>query len=779
MMKLTINPGTQSSVNEFDKKIVVIGCAGSNEADLAIPGEKLHPIHLKIIEQDGSFTVFNVANDPFVTLNDLPFGKKAIRTNDMLQIGKTQVKFETIAKPSDRPLDTKETLVPVVEQSIASKKPPKVLSAPLIFSDEEEDIWEGGSHFNPIDEISKLEEQTGFFHEEEVVDVDNLLKQVEQIEQSIAPAPKPATLQTPKPQPIPKQPLPPVKPIDTETPKRQETKASPVKHPLQSRRLWIAIAIAILSILALAAGGAYNKLLSQGQQVEVTAMQGVADVVMALTYAQINNLKPELSNWSNPDFLQKGIDGALSKQFTALGQVDKQGQFMNSPYMLRIYTSRDLSRFLVIAQPEAGLLQWLVPKHSIVVDSDMMELRKISDLKPLNRVLVNANSLSGANGREVTKRVLDGELVPLSALADTNNQLGFEPPKALTLLRPGAEHLIYNAPRYSRVGEKFLRAAVDIANHPTQGTELRHLQEQAKMIAALPDAVLYTTQGMSSAIQSQQALSALAPGNRFLIALLRFDTNGKMTGSQLLTDTIASVHQPAVQALSVSRELLADATDPLRPAQIEQPVSKPSMRSEILTPISKEIATLLEQQNQDEVPQFNILFLQLVEKYLEASTQLHNKEKKEPFFQDNISPAQEKPKKPITTVHPKILGEPLKGNEQQTKAEPFEPRLVLDLLEQIEQAARLSQLASSVEKANNYLNKANHEDAKTYREELQARVLDKLTSLLLTAEQGLPKNEYTAENRALLVNIFEHAQISDVDEKDFYLTEFDWNMGRS
>ncbi len=116
---------------------------------------------------------------------------------------------------------------------------------------------------------------------------------------------------------------------------------------------------------------------------------------MALTYAQMHQLKPLNQNWGDPDFLKDILTKVLPPDYPSLVEQDKQEPFRNCPYMLRVYTSNDLSHFLLIAQPEPNLLQWLISRETILLDSRTMELHKIRDLRALNRLLADPRPLEG------------------------------------------------------------------------------------------------------------------------------------------------------------------------------------------------------------------------------------------------------------------------------------------------------------------------------------------------------------------------------------------------
>lgn len=79
----------------FDKNVVIIG---TGAVDLQLDDPSILPVHLKIEETGDRFLIINSANDPFATLNGLPFGKKRIQFNDEIHVGKKFIRFITEKK---------------------------------------------------------------------------------------------------------------------------------------------------------------------------------------------------------------------------------------------------------------------------------------------------------------------------------------------------------------------------------------------------------------------------------------------------------------------------------------------------------------------------------------------------------------------------------------------------------------------------------------------------------------------------------------------------------
>lgn len=296
MIKLTLNPDFHPTTSTFHKKSVTIGSSKSSNVDLAIPDDQLQDNHVMIVEQEGRFMVINQANDPFVALNDRPFGKKEIKTGDQLSIRDDIILFE--GKPSEALSAIPEKRAEIEEQK-EIKKP-----------------WQ-----------------------------------------------------------------PPVRKLEK-----------------SGRRRVITMAGFILGLALLTIWGIYLNMSEQINAEEIKAAEGVADVAIALTYAKLNRETPQKMDWSDPSFLNRMLSAVIPNKSTAIGS---NGQFKERPFIVRIYSSGDLARFLVIAQPVPSLLHWFIPQKTILVDSSTMELRSTKNVQDLNRLLANIETYEGSKAEEV------------------------------------------------------------------------------------------------------------------------------------------------------------------------------------------------------------------------------------------------------------------------------------------------------------------------------------------------------------------------------------------
>ncbi len=100
MIRLTLNAETAPEIHLFNKSTILIG-SDSSQVDLVIKGSDIQPVHLKIIEQNGLFIITNFINDPFISVNSQPFGKKFLDSGDIVCIYQTTLYFENLNAPSD------------------------------------------------------------------------------------------------------------------------------------------------------------------------------------------------------------------------------------------------------------------------------------------------------------------------------------------------------------------------------------------------------------------------------------------------------------------------------------------------------------------------------------------------------------------------------------------------------------------------------------------------------------------------------------------------------
>lgn len=602
MIKLTIRSTAQPKTFFFDQLVVIIG---AENADLPLQEDSVQACHITILEEKQRFVAINSAKDPFATLNSLPFGKKVLNNQDVIQIGNTQILFEG---EHLSPIDV-EALFQELETLVAFENKEKAAAVKIEAQTSDNTTFPQVSAEQGAAQLQ--EAQSELSAEETPVNTSNSDTPFATIpvDPSYYGSEGPLSEAPPLTAPI--------KDLDEEVESKLNEKDTHETEALAppSRSYWrfyLAFFLASCMLMSLIATVLYFKVLDESDGEKIKAAETVVDVAMALAYAQMHHIKPQKQNWSDPEFLKNNLASVLSSEYPALSHIDHQGQLATCPYIVRIYTSADLSQFLVIAQPEPSLLQWLVPKASIAIDSMAMEMRHLYDLKALNRLLVNPNTLDGANAIEISNLVKQGEIIPLHSLAANQGNQGFVPPKLLALSYPGSENLVYNAPRYYHFGESIINRAVQCLEVSDNEHEVARLQQQIAELAKYPDIVLYSSQGIQKAIQAQKALAAFAPQSKFITAYLNFNTQGEMTSSHLVyNDTQISPNE--IASLSEEEQKHANTAETTK-ARIPK-ANLAAERRQRLNAISEQMNALLQSNNEAATTNFSEIFSELLMHY--------------------------------------------------------------------------------------------------------------------------------------------------------------------
>lgn len=656
-------------VKTFDQKVTTIGSGnGPTPADLSLPGPELQPIHVKIMEEGNRFLAINFANDPFVSLNGLPFGKKELKNKDLLQIGNHVILFEI----EDRS-QLKKRSIPVEPQADPLKTAiEKLIDPPIQHLPSHVPVFP----FGQVNEETQLKavsssEQSKLKKEQlEAWNLDDLIREVEQFEQVI---PKDAVEQDLSE----KEEIQPTSfhqyftplPIEEREPQAVDSIPKTMRNHLEYQvgefddesETWTiekddkgpheakpevamrhinwkmlgTLAVSLLFIFFLIAGTLYFNISAKNEDEELRAAESLADIAMALKYAQIHHIKPLKKNWSDPEFINKSLAQVIPHDYSSLVHIDPQGHINNTSYSLRIYTSTDFSQFLVIAQPAPRVLQWLIPKTAIVIDSKLMQLRKVADIKTLNRLLVNSNNLDNSNAIEVTNLVKRGELISLNILAQKRKGQDFSPPRALALMRPGAQDYIYNAPRYYQLGETIMKRAIDLMEKPGSVYEMSRLKQDMSLLSKMHDMVLYSSSGIQLTLDAQKAIAAFVSNARFLTAYLKFDSNGVIINSHLIIDDESSHYQPVeekyeVQSIQSQKPEKTIAEEQIKNSdlQLQVPIEKHPLlaqlvqlctsRKMMLTPLKTQITAFLNEDIDKPINSFELQLADMIDAYFDA-----------------------------------------------------------------------------------------------------------------------------------------------------------------
>ncbi len=785
MIKLTF--GLDQAVKVFDQESIILGAGSADIEGLPLDSSALRPEHVKIFEKDGLFFAQNLANDPFVTLNGRPFGKKRLTPGDRLTLGGTEIIIEgqSSATKLDRLSDTLD--------HVMQKPTDDDLNIDDLIR-EIENFPEASR--NPEPELPPQSQPSFKAHplQDALTDMQARVGRETIARQGTVRHWTPRSLRD--------------RPVGRSRRDAFEDEIDPIEGSSRRARYWrpfLAVMIVIVAILAAVGSGIYFTFNEQNDEREFIAAQGLADMSMAIIYAQMHQIKPPNQNWGDPDFLKDILTRVLPTDYPSLVQLDKQGTFENCPYMLRVYTSSDLSQFLLIAQPEPNLLQWLISRETILLDSRTMELHKTNDLRALNRLLADPRPLEGANALEISHLVGQTDSIRLTTLATETGHSEYIPPKGLNKLRPGAETHVYNAPRYYLFSTPLTASIAQQTVQPNEETELE-LQKNALMLTKMPQFVFYSTQDDATSHRILNTLSSWVPPEAAIVAQLKLETSGRILYSRVLENepmqTQNQVHDPspAVQA-ELGEELVSivEQSPPAASSTIagthralqDALQTAAQRRREALAPYKNHLIQLLQEHVTRHNPTFAVQIDRIIRDFedIELGQQVNIRQAIVDSYRIYVLESEELSHEQfvaeVQAAHldnflPQEFTQP---NEDENVVAEEHPSIVAEYnnnfaerLEEVQQAQDLQELEQALTDANKELaddSYVNDSRLPTLRNKLQIQILHRLDDLLLGPSSPLTIQYFNHHNRARLQKILLAAGVDDPEQRDYYLAEFD------
>lgn len=750
MIRLTLTIHTQPSQSEihlFDKATLLMG-NDSSLVDLDLGTASSYPIHFKIVCKDNSTEIINEANDPFATLNQNPFGKAIIHSGDTLNTEGFSLLFEEIHTQSAHSLpqnSDKEVSPHSTQQAkpLVSRFTLPFEGEIVPFSEEEWKTFQTNPLFLDKNLSIELNRKSSL--------KDDYLKS-----------------------------------LDDESSQEINKPVFDNKEPSHLIQAWKWILLFIFSLFALfgAVGTViYYSMSDKAEAQETKALQGTADIAMALTYAHINQIKPNNHNLSDSEFLKTNLQALLFPTTPSYAlSIDSQGQFNSFPYTLRIYTSSDLSHFVLITQPAPSLLNWLFPPSLIAVDSHLMELHAIKDVGTLNRLLDNPDPLEGNNGQELTELIEEGKLITLESLAIDSGTDSFAPPDAISLIYPQAANRLCNAPRYYKMGQHVLSHAIDLCLSKNSCQSLNDLNQKIEHCAHLTPWIIYSDQGEEEALMARRGLNIFSPHEGFLFGYLLFDAHTSRIKSACLLPQECDengTHDHAEIAMEeIPNEEKKEAEElktPDDPPYQNHPIyihlhEHLSLREKELSPLVQCLTKLIEDNLSAPLPSFESEFEPLAKDLLmmhRKHDELLNKQLDFLYKQyPNTSPEELTEILNVLNIH---LLQKVVFNPQESDLN-HEIELLLKTLDQTQSMIDLNTLVEKLDEklTPDYMEDLSH--TLKYQETLRNILLDKLEKFLEDPHTHL---SFTFEEKEALMNILAHEKFIMEDEKEFFKERVD------
>ncbi len=762
--------------HRFERNDVVLGSSTEALIPLNIATEDLEKEHLRISRADDSFVVRNVANDPFVTLNGKPFGRKKIQTGDTLVLGGTLLVFEAAAASSSVGLECVEERLEkklhssqavdddidaLIREVESFDEAPVEVTVPQE-SDETSGDAEAGRSFQAVPlhtHFELCEERVARETIEHQADVDDVSEDARPLSERVAKKVKNSAF-----------------PPEGQRAIRNhfgtpESVTSAVWRPL------VALLIVLLAVLAATGSGLYFTFSEKSDEQEYIAAQGLADIGMALTRAQLYQVKPNNLNWASPEFLKENIKPLIPDGYSSLIDVDSQGVFADCPYILRVYTSGDMSQYLLVAQPDPSFWQWLIARETIVLDSRTMELRKTAEIRALNRLLAHPTPLEGANALEVSQLVAQAELLRPTTLATETQHREFSPPLDLAVVQPGAELRVYNMPRYHRLTSDLMKAvtAIDGADDPEAQAQEREFKQDLQRLSQLPYLVYYTTStDDQETAQARELLHDWLGDDRPLIAYLEVEQDsGGIVTSYMLDEA-----PPVQETPLLSGAILPESHPLLKKFKVAA-----AERRNQLAPLTERIVGLIDQQQVLPRKGFFADITSQIDLFEELELDQETEIRQllvEGYRQYVLDDASVSLREFIDYAQQAGLGTFLPdefSQEDLTPVDEAEEAIDLDVfgkqLLAIQQAETLGGILDGIEETHATVAKASEGTQVALGNQLQLATVRQLDFLLFSPQSPLQDVTFDVEGRGVLQQIFQQAGIDDTEQLDYYLSEYD------
>lgn len=765
MIRLTLHQHTEPEVHLFNKSEIVIS-SESVGADLFLTVPHIAHINLKIIMQNGSYFLFNVLNDPFISLNGYPFGKKLLHSGDLIRVGDMEILYEVLEAISSK---SEETPKEGVKESTLTK-----------------------SQSNQNSQLGfelPFEEEVQILKDEELSDkdIENYVKILNIPKNSKSQLSNKLSEQKNKARKTSSLKDDYLKDLDDDGTNRPY--AVDPTEPSHLYQVWKYIIIFIVSVISLGAIVgviAYFNVSDRTEAQNIKVAQSMADIAMALTHAQLHHLRPHNQNWSDIDFLKENIRSILPYKPSYFLGIDSQGQFSFSPYSLRIYTSKDLGRFLLIAQPAPSVLQWLIPKSVILIDSTAMELRMIKDVRYLNRLLANSEPLDGINGKEISAVIKQGELIPLTALADGVEQRDFAPPMALgddTI----NENLIYNAPRYFYLGKSLIDRGFALSQGKGTGHEVALLKQSIEALSKFDQLILYSDRSWEDSLKAQKSIVTFAPKHHLKIGYVAFDSQGKISDVQLLANQLEEKEDIALNDDSEENLETKLNRDPsqyhLTNIDRNHPIyillsQLTEARKHALTPLMLQIQDRIKQETQIPKMDFDHSFKELVSQYFEINSKY--KASIRAAFQELTQQYDGMPSADFMNLANAagigVLADIENFNSGSN--DRIEKNTLESTIQGIHAAKNWNELNQAVEEANGWLAFEHFSDTShliEYQNQVRNAILIKLEKWLLTEDKDKVTGsgmDNISEQQKMLEQILSNTKFVTPEEREFFLSEY-------
>ncbi|MFT4553617.1 MAG: hypothetical protein ACI9S8_002258, partial [Chlamydiales bacterium] len=582
-----------------------------------------------------------------------------------------------------------------------------------------------------------------------------------------------------------------------------------VKNAREILKRVASICIGLFLCMGVITAGTYMVVEGQNQEKETFASQGLTDLSMAMLYKQLYDPQGP-TDINSPNFSENYVRPILEDKVFETSPFETTNFLNDVSYEIAVYLNPERNRFLLLARPIQDMVQDFLPKGILIIDSNDMVVRRSLDAEPLDKLLEGKDSLEGVSDFDLSTMVFETEplLLPYLDAGDPAN--GFSPPRKLEEMRPGSGNRIYNAPRYRLLTKALMDKGQVLFTGEANQDDIHTFRRMAKNLSDLDELIYYSNEGIEGAQEGYRALRTYVAGSVPILGYLTYDPEtGSLASSHLLQEKdypevleVAKFDPSVVsdQGASVAnREVLLVEGDAVSGAILEDTQAMEDLpgvealdeallqivaaKKQDLEEISIQMSELVDRHNREMVENFGDKYLALFDKYqkINADFEKNIHTDLETLYHQYTS---DDPQKYSSGFYKAVEGaqlssyvsNKLKSDIYKYRGKPLEKKDMEALMRRVVDSGTLSELSLRVEQLSSLLSSNLLSDASErvlYENMLRAKVLRKLSDLILSPEAKKTKDMFQKANRQYLDLILRNSNVSEEDERRFYLAEFD------
>lgn len=582
----------------------------------------------------------------------------------------------------------------------------------------------------------------------------------------------------------------------------EETYARPVSR----MRSVVMVVLAALIVTTLAGLFVGRRAKQAGAQNEHMAAIAVADLSMALLNAHGQGSLSSNQVLLHEDFLNDQLSKVIAAPYLETAPLLQSAEALFTAYDFKVYRDRSMERFVVLALPRGS--SWLPfgASQSFVVSSDSMELRRLNNPSPWLKLLPDGSDLGEVDAARIATLELEEELVSLGNLDQGYLSHGFAPPKELSLRGSLGAHKVYNSPRYYPFTQRLQSTLSQYSEQRHDAQSKLQAEQELRKFARFPSLVVYTAEGSAQSDALQDLITAEWPTSNLYVGYVVIDPKSARVKEAELArpDGLDEEMSPEL----AGKELEETVTDPNSNPHIDTQhplfvnlTELSQQRREALEQYSQPLIALLQSHNDQESQAFFDQHEKLVQYYIQTSERHRQKisqvlaslarearasdpERGLERFLAYVDGAQLSAHLPAE-FRSKEQGSPSssadEGGRRIVRSRP-KPRRIPALLAAIPKSQTLSDLHSLVEGIASRLDQDNSglQDAERerYYAELRESTLEKVNELLLSPSDRRAADLFQADKRSVLAQILSNARVTEDEERNYYLREFDLLVGK-